>query len=352
MYVARPGCFALVDPFQTGYALNPLYLVVGAVLLAALVVDILWTTLWVEEGAGPLTSKLMAVTWRAMRPLGTHEPRALTVAGPVILVGSLATWIALLWGGWTFVLAGLEAALVDTQAGGPISWVDRAYFTGYTIFTLGNGDFAPTTGLPQIATVLASASGLLFITLGVTYVLSVLDAVTQKRSFASDIDGLGSDGTGIVLAAWTGEGFEGLEVSLNALSSELNTLTSNHKAYPVLHYFYSRRAEQAPPSRVAVLDEALTLLRFGVPEEHRPPDLVLRPAHASVENYLATLEETFVTSADRTPDPPGLARLEDAGVPVVPESAFRESLEPLERRRRILLALVESDRREWPAGDD
>ncbi|XVH33461.1 ion channel (plasmid) [Haloferacaceae archaeon DSL9] len=46
------------------------------------------------------------------------------------------------------------------------------YFTGYTIFTLGNGDFYPTAANWQVTTVLTSASGLLLITLIVTYVLA------------------------------------------------------------------------------------------------------------------------------------------------------------------------------------
>lgn len=88
--------------------------------------------------------------------------------------------------------------LVDTLERGPISWIDRFYFAGYTMFTLGNGDFAPKQGVWRILTTVTAASGMLFITLSVTYVLSVLDAVTQKRSFASDVSGLGSNGTEIV----------------------------------------------------------------------------------------------------------------------------------------------------------
>ena len=33
----------------------------------------------------------------------------------------LAMWVALIWGGWTFVFAGGENALTDTRDTGPIS---------------------------------------------------------------------------------------------------------------------------------------------------------------------------------------------------------------------------------------
>lgn len=331
--------------------MNSGYALLGAVLLAIAVVDLLWTTLWIEEGAGPLTSRLMVTMWQIFRRVGRGRPRTRTLAGPTVLLVSLTTWIALLWGGWTLVFAGGESALIDTLNRGPISWTDRFYFAGYTMFTLGNGDFVPKAGIWQIVTTLASASGMLFITLSVTYVLSVLDAVTQKRSFASNVNGLGSNGAEIVRTSWNGDEFKGLDVSLNTISTELNTLTSNHKAYPVLHYFYSHQASQAPAHQIPALDEALTLLRFGVAKRNRPPELVLQSTHASVENYLETLGSAFITPADRTPPPPDFVCLRNAGIPTVSDEEFNESVEALEKRRRTLLGLVESDAREWPSTD-
>ena len=82
------------------------------------------------------------------------------------------------------IFASADSALVDTVSSRRISWPVPLYFTGYTIFTLGNGDFTPTGAFWQLATVLATASGVLFVTSSVTYVLSVLGAVTQKRSWS------------------------------------------------------------------------------------------------------------------------------------------------------------------------
>lgn len=188
----------------------------------------------------------------------------LTLSGPLILVVSFAVWIALLWGGWTLVFASTESSLTDTLNRGAISWSDWVYFTGYAIFTLGNGDFVPTGDLWQSLTVLATASGMLFITLTITYILSVLDAVTQKGAFASDVNGLGTTSTDLLRRNWTGGGFGRLDLPLVNLSSELTTLTANHKAYPILHYFYSDQVDQAPTVNIALLDEALILLRFWV----------------------------------------------------------------------------------------
>jgi len=58
---------------------------------------------------------------------------------------------------------------------------------------MGNSDFTPTDGTWQIATSLTTASGMLFVTMGVSYVLSVLGAVVDKRSFASTVNNIDPD---------------------------------------------------------------------------------------------------------------------------------------------------------------
>lgn len=328
-----------------------LFLAIGIGLLVSAASDLLWTTLWVEGGAGPLTSRLMAWTWRVFRRVCRQNSRALALAGPVIFVLTLLVWITLLWGGWTLVFAGGENTVIDTMNRGPISWSDRLYFAGYTMFTLGNGDFVPREGIWQFITVLATGSGMLVVTLTVSYTLSVLDAVTQKRSFASGVTGLGTHSNALVRTAWDGEGFSGIDLPLDTYVSQLNTLTSNHKAYPVLHYFYSQRAEQSPVVAIAVLDEALTIFCFGISEEYRPNNVIVTNARSSVQSYLETLHSAFIHPADEAPPPPDLGPLRESGLPTTTNEAFLAELETLTNRRRTLLGLINSDARQWPSGE-
>lgn len=332
--------------------MNPIYLALGAFFLLLAVVDILWTTLWVEGGAGPLTSRLMSSTWKTLKTVSGKRPRILSLSGPLILVLGLTMWIALLWAGWTFLFAGGEGSLIDTRDTGPVSWTERLYFVGYTVFTLGNGDFTPNDGIWQIATALMTASGMLFVTLSVTYILNVLSAVTQKRSLASSINGLGAQSTEILETSWDGDAFQGLELPLNTIANQLNTLTSNHKAYPILHYFFSPQTSQAPTTNIAVFDEALTILKFGVNTQHRPSEPSIRQARLSVQNYLDTIGSAFVDPASQPPPAPSFERLRDDGIPLVSDDDFTTSLEEIDDRRRHLLGLVESDARHWPNTDD
>ncbi|MFC6769413.1 potassium channel family protein [Natrinema soli] len=332
--------------------MNSIYLTLGVILLIGTIIDLLWTTLWVEGGAGPLTSRLMVWTWRSLRLIGTQNSRLLSLSGLLILVLSLGGWVLLLWCGWTLIFAGAENILLDTLNRGPVSWTDRIYFVGYTVFTLGIGDFAPREGIWQVITILATGSGLLFVTLSVTYTLSVLDAVTQKRAFATNISGFGTQSEEIVRTAWNGEEFQGLDLPLNTFVTQLTILTENHKAYPVLHYFHSAQADRSPAVEITVLDEALTLIRFGVPEEHQPSEIVVRSARKSVESYLETLHKTFVDPADSPPPSPDLGALSEAGIPTVSNEEFERSLDELNMRRQTLLGLVESDTRQWPTKRD
>lgn len=218
------------------------------------------------------------------------------------------------------------------------------------MFTLGNGDFAPRGWIWQVVTVLTTGSGMLFITLIVTYILSVLDAVTQKRSFAMGVSGLGTQGTEIVKKGWDrdSEEFRGIDLPLNTYVPQLNTLTSNHKAYPILHYFYTPQISHAPVMGVAVLDEALTLLRFGIQEQKRPDDVIIDNARSSVDNYLETVGAAYIEPADYPPPSPNLGTLRDAGIPTVADDEFSATLDDLDDHRRLLLGLVESDARQWP----
>ena len=329
--------------------MHELLLLVGLLLLAFAVVDLLWTTLWVDGGAGPLSSRMMEGLWRGLRAASGDRSRVLSLAGPLVLVASLSAWVLLLWTGWTLVFAGGEDALVVTGDPEPVTWTGRLWFVAYTLATVGNGDFSPNGGVWQVAASLTAFTGFTFITLAVTYVLSVLGAVASKRSFASGVTGRGTTGAAFARSGWNGSDFHALDLPLNTLSAQLDRLADQHETYPILHYYHSRRDEAASAVAVAVLDEALTVLCAGVPEEARPNGAVVEGARSSVQSYLRTLDAAFIEPTDHVPPPPDLDAVRAAGVSTVADGAFSEALADLEERRRKLLGMVAADARAWPA---
>lgn len=330
--------------------MSTLYLALGVITLGIVVVDLLWTALWPDGAAGPFSSRYTSLMWRVLRRTGGPRSRRLSLAGPIILSATLLAWVALLWGGWTLIFAGDPDSLIDTRDGGPVSWVERLYFVAYSMFTMGNGDFSPRDGWPQIATSLTTASGMLFVTMGVSYVLSILTAVNQKRAFAGAVWGLGGRAEDIVVTGWNGEDTQQLDLPLNDLGSRLSLLADQHKAYPILHYYHSETAKNASAMAAAILDEALTLLTEAIPTEHQGNAAVVASTRSSLSSYLDTLHSAFIKPADRTPPRPDLDVLRAAGVPTVTDEQFDDSLAHLADRRRRLLGLIQGDEWYWTSG--
>ncbi len=328
--------------------MNFFYLILGSLLLVFTIVDLLWTILWVDGGAGPFSAHVTTWLWKGMRKLGGKHSRVLSLAGPIMLIATLLAWVFLIWAGWTFLFAGGDDALIDTRNNGPVTWVGRIYFVAFTMFTMGNGEFIPKDGFWQIATSFTTASGMLFVTLAVSYVISVFGAVNLKRSFAGTVTGLGDRSETFVKRGWNGKDLRTLDLTLSTLASQLGTLAAQHKAYPILHYYHSEQDKQASALAVAILDEALTLIRYGVPEDYRPNPVLIENARSSVAYYLQTLNSAFIQPADNAPPQPELEPLQDAGIPTVSKEEFASALNNLIERRQKLLGLIEADAWYWP----
>ena len=279
------------------------------------------------------------------RLAGRHV--ALSLLGPSIVIGVLSIWVIGLWLGWFLVFTASENTVVDAITRQASSDFERFYYVGYTIFTLGNGDLAPNGAPWQLATVLATGSGLILITLAITYLISVLGAVVNKRTFAARVHAIGESPQDLVCNAWDGTSFSGLDLVLSGLATDLSRLSVQHLAYPVIHFYHPSARNGSTAVAVAVLDEAITILELGVERSARPSRVVLRSARGSVEGYLETLAGGSVQWADADPALPGLESVRAAGVPTSSEADYRAQGTRAADRRRKLLGLVESDGWEW-----
>ncbi|WP_226479297.1 potassium channel family protein [Natrinema amylolyticum] len=328
--------------------MNPFYLVAGIVILVAAIVDIIWTTLWVDGGSGPVSGRLTTGVWHGLRTVSRDHDRALSIAGPLILILTLAMWIGLIWLGWTLVFASYPHSLISTRTGAVADWSGRFYYVAYTMFTDGNGDYTPLGDVWEIASAFTTASGMAFVTLGVSYILTVLGAVSNKRSFASTVTGLGERSEALVRSGWTGEDFQGLDLALESLASDLSMLAEQHKSYPILHYYHSEQADRASAVAVPVFDEALALFRYGVPDDASPDPAIIENGRSSAESYIETLDAAFIEAADEVPPSPDLDRLREDDIPTVSDAEFEAELEEMIERRRHLLGIVRGDAWEWP----
>ncbi|WP_222918806.1 potassium channel family protein [Natrinema sp. SYSU A 869] len=332
--------------------MNPFYLVAGIVILVAAVVDILWTTLWVDGGSGPVSGRLTTAVWHSLRTASGEHNKALSITGPLILVLTLAMWIGLIWLGWTLIFASYPSSLISTRTGAVADWSGRFYYVAYTMFTDGNGDYTPLGDVWEIASAFTTASGMAFVTLGVSYILTVLGAVSDKRSFASTVTGLGERSEAFVRTGWTGDDFQGLDLALESLASDLSLLAEQHKSYPILHYYHSERADRASAVAVPIFDESLALFQYGVPDDYSPDPAIIENGRSSAQSYLETLDAAFIEPADEVPPSPDLARLREDDIPTVSDDEFEDALEDLTERRQHLLGIVRGDAWEWPPAEE
>ncbi|WP_238528499.1 potassium channel family protein, partial [Halomonas sp. HAL1] len=157
----------------------------------------------------------------------------------------LLTWFLVAWLGWFLLFCSSPQAVVLSSSNATASLVERAYYTGYTLTTLGYGDFVAGNDNWRLPAVLAAANGFFLFTLSITYILNIITNVIQKRQTSLTISALGENPQQI-LASTSGDGkFATLVSQLQPLQQSISTLGQQHLAYPILHYYHSETSSKA-----------------------------------------------------------------------------------------------------------
>jgi hypothetical protein len=326
---------------------------VGLTLVGLTLIDAFVTTLAVGSGAGPVSSRVTSCVWRVLRWVGrrTASGAVLPLSGVLTVATTFMVWVLMLWTGWLLVFLGGEAVL-DSQTRQPGGLADRVYYTAFTIFTLGIGDYVPGTEWAKIATSAATLTGLALVTSAISYVISVVGAVVQKRALAVQVHGLGRTPEEIVCRGWEGDRFgTGLVQHLLAVMPQVATLGESHLAYPVLHYFHAEERAKSVAPALAALDDALMLLGSGVAPLVRPERAVIEPLRRCNDSLLETVTKVFFDRAEHPPPAPSLAKLRACGIPTVSDEEFGRALDGYATRRSALLGLMRSDGWEWNPDD-
>jgi hypothetical protein len=317
--------------------------IAGLLIVCCAVWDIIITTITVR-GGGPVTSWTTHYLWTLMRwTFGGPRTHALLAhAGVLTVLSIIGAWVVMLWGGWFLVFLGSGDAIVTSSGGMPADTWSTFYFAGYTLFTLGLGDFRPVGELWQVLTAVCAGCGLFALTLSVTYFVPVLSAVAQKQALAATITSLGATPEHILRDAWDGDSFASLDSVLSDLHQQIVFLAQQHLAYPALHYFHSAEPRTALPLRLAALDEALLVLRYGVRPETRPQERLLALNLEAISYFLHVLNRAHIRPAADAPPKPS--------APCAPEASLSDAATLIPDRdmhRRLMLGFVENDGWTW-----
>lgn len=297
---------------------------------------------WVSGGGGPITSGVEKAIWPVLNALSGKQRRLPGVAGPLILLLIIGTWVLLIWAGWFLIFSSDPTMVISSASMLPADWMERLYFSGYTIFTLGNGGFQAGTYLEQVATAPAAGAGLFAITLAITYLLSLISAAVSARALASQVSTLGDKPADALVAAWNGQDYSDLRYSLQTLTQQLAQFGEQHLAYPVLQFFHARQPATLPSIALVRLEQLIAVAEHGIPAATRPPYLLLKATRSSIDQIVEVLSQQFTRRSAGELPLPGLSPLIESGLPVQTTDELALGLESRIDTRRKLASLIRS----------
>jgi hypothetical protein len=252
--------------------MNYLVFTAGALIIALVLTDVFVTTL-APRGTGIITERLRGWIWRFFLYIsgGNGTNKLLNYAGMFTILFLLLGWLCALWLGNALLYISDVNSVVNSIDNNIVATnLEKVYFVGYVLSTMGLGDFAPNGQGWKIYTSIISFSGFIIITMAVTYLVPVLSAEMSKRQTSIYIHSLGTSPNDILLNAWNGKDFSRLSKHFNKISQYVMQQSQNHVAYPILHNFHSNYRREAIYINLSALDEALSILLIYMPEHIKP----------------------------------------------------------------------------------
>lgn len=316
------------------------YLILGLFLLAIVSYDFFYTTLS-GSGAAFLSRLFSALAHKLQLALSSIFGRKVfSLSGMLVNLTVLAMWVLLVWLGLFLVFSYNPEAIVNSSRRAASS-VERLYFTGYILSTLGIGNFKPTTPFFELLTSLFSFFGFIFFTTSMTYLVSVSSAVMHKRSLALAIRDLGKNPAEVVKGLLEPDSsFSYTRIS--ALQQMIERHSVNHQAYPVLHHYNNPDIASSLSINIAVLDEAVSIL---LSSSQKPLVKELQSLRNSLSSFLQHVEEKY-----------GLTAENDVLIQVnwynlsLPDAVTRGGMEEDPRifqRRKVLDSLLKGEGLSW-----
>ncbi len=328
--------------------LNYFVFILGLILLFITATDLINTSLSVR-GAGFITKRLSKTIWTVLlaihKKTGARKP--LELGGAFILVAILINWLLLIWISASLLFISQPDSLMNVETNSSTTIIDKIFYTGYTLSTLGLGDIEPDGSFWDILTAILSFSGLILISIAITYLIPVVSAEIIKRRISVFITTLGCSVEDILMNHWNGKNFKELEQPFISLTGTIILHAQNHKAYSVLHFFHSSDKKEAFVLNLTNLDEVLTTLLHGIPEAQQPSFNVLMGLRRAITSYLTTLPEAFITPGDEDPPLPELTALKTKGIQLIQDKTTDLAYENIKSRRRLLLSLIKDDGWDW-----
>ncbi|RDV14157.1 two pore domain potassium channel family protein [Pontibacter diazotrophicus] len=332
--------------------MNYLILAAGIILLTVTVADLAYTT-FSSNGAGPFTNLITKTTWNtALKIAGNDGTKKFLEHVGIITIGFVIVfWFFIIWLGSSLIFCSSDTSVVHSETGRVASTAEKFYYSGYTLSTLGVGDYVASRDTWRILTVVLSLSGFMLITTAISYMLPVLSADVEKKNISSYINTLGGSPQEILINHWKDGKFHSLEEHFLRLTGYILSHNQQLLAYPILYCFHSSVTHKSATVNIGKIDEALTILQINIPEEYRPQERIISPLREAITYYLVTQKNHFVNiEEDNLQEAilPDLGSLEAHGIPVVKdEELINDKYRKLLKRRGYLSYILRNEGREF-----
>jgi voltage-gated potassium channel Kch len=300
-----------------------IYTTAGIVLLLLISFDVYATVLHSSARYGPVGESLNRSVWRAARTVAfrlsrAHRHKLLNMVGPLLLPLLIVVYILLLVLAFALIYyPHIPAGFAFSDAHPEPGWVDAIYFSGCTLTTVGYGDVVPRLAALRFFALFEAASGLVVISLAITYMLTVYTALERKRAVALSIYHQAEEGAnvaGFIAHHFVDGRFYGLRDALRTVTRDLQGLLESHIDHPVIHYFHPVEVYKSTPRVLFLLLETCTVIRSAIDRDENQ-DLrnypEVRTLEAGVRHVLTQLVDSLDLERRKRPRRPTVYEAED-----------------------------------------
>lgn len=230
----------------------------GAVIIILTFWDFFHTTL---SGKGFWVISGTVNGWLSNLILSYPSKFGFKYSGVAHILLSVGLWLVMLLSGVFMIFASGEDMVVTSGSREPATLVERFYFTCYIISTLGIGDLEPGNEFSKVLTGIFSFKGFILLTIAMTYLLSVISAVLQKKQLALYISSMGQNIEDLYLFCRSENSYATLRLYFPELQKLILQNASSYGYFPIVHYFLSWNRKTSVEVQLASLYEVLIVLR-------------------------------------------------------------------------------------------
>lgn len=243
----------------------------GAVLVLLALADVFLTVLHARADAGIFSPGFNRLVWLAIRAVaaatGRRRDAVLSYAGPLLLAATMAFWVGLLTVGFALIYwpaMGRQIVEITDIAETPQGFLAALYFSGSCLTTLGFGDLVPATTTFRLLAVAQSILGFSVVTLGLTYLLSIYNALIRRNALAVELDyasGGRGDAAEMIVRLSAGPDIRAVKEQFAMIGRELLHLLQAHHSFPAVHYFRRPEVSYATARSALLTLDAASLVR-------------------------------------------------------------------------------------------